>query len=170
MMVYRYGEDKTFNTDECSVSSGGTSTGTTAYARFRNLVEMGKYEEAYKIVERFPAMFKSENSPYNICDNALFVDFMKTKDKDGLYSSYNKGVVTEVSKLQGFVNNLFKAEYFEASGPIDGIFGPLTEIGVKRLQSVLNGGRQEESKLLVDGIVGPNTRSAINNFCLPDNF
>ena len=39
-------------------------------------------------------------------------------------------------------------------GPVDGIFGPLTEAGVRAFQ--------ERSAITVDGIVGPETWGAIN--------
>jgi YVTN family beta-propeller protein len=152
-------------------SSGSGSTGTTVYGRFRNFITMGKFEEAYKLIEQYPEMFTSENhSEYNFCDNALFTNFMQKKDVDGRYSAYYKDTVTEVSKLQSFVNKLFVYQYLQASGPIDGIFGPLTKIGVERLQNLLNVSMDLEEDLDIDGIVGPYTRSAVNDFCLPENF
>ena len=38
--------------------------------------------------------------------------------------------------------------------PLDGIFGKLTEAGVKKFQ--------QENGLVVDGLVGPQTRSKLN--------
>lgn len=157
-------------TSEETVRSGGIS-GTTVHGRFRNLLNMGKFQEAYSLIDQFPHMFISEKTnDYNFCDNALFVDFMKMKDVDGKYSAYNGGVVKEVSKLQTFINKLLISQYIQAAGPIDGIFGPLTKIGVERLQNLLNGSMKLQNDLVIDGIVGPYTRSAINNFCLPDYF
>ena len=152
-----------------SSSSNTNSTGTNVYARFKNLMLMGKFDEAYKIVEEFPNMFTTdEEGWYTFCDSAFFTNFMKQKDIDGKYSTYYDGTVTEVSKLQGFVNKLFIFEYLQASGPVDSIFGPLTKQGVVRLQNLLNRAMNLDEDLDVDGIVGPFTRSAINDFCLPN--
>ena len=77
---------------------------------------------------------------------------MKKGDRDGRYSVYNRGVVKQVKLLQKHMNRLgFR------SGPEDGIFGPITDGAVKRMQKFL-GTKQ-------DGIVGPITRSLINHSC-----
>jgi hypothetical protein len=84
--------------------------------------------------------------------NMWLHDNMKRGDRNGKYSSYNKGTVSEVKILQPHMNRLgFR------SGPEDGIFGPLTDGAVKRMQAFL-GTRQ-------DGIVGPITRSLLNYSC-----
>jgi len=67
--------------------------------------------------------------------------------------------------LQGHVNRILGSEYKEAAGPIDGIFGPLTKQGVERLQEALNTILKPNSPLVIDGIVGPFTRAAINDSC-----
>ena len=93
---------------------------------------------------------------------------MKKGDRDGKYSSYNKGKVTEVTLLQSHINRILKDEYTEKpAGPEDGIFGILTERGVKRLQTKLNKLLKGiiKKSLIVDGIVGPYTREAINHSC-----
>ncbi len=95
-------------------------------------------------------------------------NFMKYGDRDGKYSSYNKGIVHEVKLLQSHINRILRDEYgSEASGPEDGIFGPLTKRGVMRLQKRLNEILKGILKkpLVIDGIVGPFTREAIRLFC-----
>jgi hypothetical protein len=52
----------------------------------------------------------------------------------------------------------------QASGPIDGIFVSLTKRGVERSQIRLNQ-LLPDMPLVIDGIVGPLTRSLINNSC-----
>ncbi len=104
-----------------------------------------------------------------LCPQPLQIhNFMKLGDRDGQYSSYNKGIVTEVKLLQSHINRILKDEYDgEAAGPEDGIFGPLTKRGVERLQRKLNDllKRVIRKPLVIDGIVGPFTRSAINRSC-----
>ena len=100
------------------------------------------------------------------CPAHLIVnDFMKQGDRDGRYSTYNKEMVTEVKLLQSHINRILKAQYQQASGPEDGIFGSLTKQGVMRLQTALNAILKPVPPLVIDGIVGPFTRSAINNSC-----
>ena len=100
--------------------------------------------------------------------NLLIHNFMKRGDRDGTYSSYNKGKVTEVKLLQSHINRILNNEYTgKPAGPEDGIFGYLTERGVKRLQTKLNELLKGiiAKPLVVDGIVGPYTREAINHSC-----
>jgi peptidoglycan hydrolase-like protein with peptidoglycan-binding domain len=72
----------------------------------------------------------------------------------------------QVQLLQGHINRILEEYYDQAVGPIDGIFGPLTQQGVELLQEAL---AQEQGADLgtagIDGIVGPFTREAINNSC-----
>jgi hypothetical protein len=93
-------------------------------------------------------------------------DNMKNGDRNGQYGSYNQGTVTQVNILQMHMNRLLLDEYGnQASGPIDGIFGPLTKRGVERLQRRLNELLPSMEPLDIDGIVGPFTRTAINMSC-----
>lgn len=103
----------------------------------------------------------------NLCEPKLIIhDFMKEGDRDKKYSSYNKKTITEVNILQAHINRILRAEYEQAAGPVDGIFGPLTKQGVKRIQHVLDSiFNLDLGPTGVDGIVGPFTREAINHSC-----
>lgn len=90
---------------------------------------------------------------------------LKVTDRDGRYSSYQKGEVSEVALLQAHINRILESKYNEASGPVDGIFGPLTKRGVERLQTALNEVLKPAKPLVIDGVVGPYTREAVNNSC-----
>ncbi|MCD8527986.1 MAG: peptidoglycan-binding protein, partial [Candidatus Pacebacteria bacterium] len=112
----------------------------------------------------------STENPFggNLCPAHLIItNNMKQGDRDGRMSTYNRGIVTQIHILQGHMNRLLLDEYGQqASGPVDGIFGPLTKRGVERLQRRLN--QLLEGKitpLVIDGIVGPFTRAAINMSC-----
>lgn len=95
----------------------------------------------------------------------LITDNMKRGDRDGGYGDYNKGVVKQVALLQAHINRILVTTYKEAAGPVDGIYGPLTEQGVKRLQIALNNIVKPTPLLVIDGVVGPFTKIAINNSC-----
>lgn len=97
--------------------------------------------------------------------NLLVTNNMKQGDRDGQYSAYNGGTVTQVALLQTHINRILAAEYNQAAGPIDGIFGRLTKQGVERLQTALNTTLSLNPRLVLDGIVGPFTKAAINNSC-----
>ncbi|MCI5051067.1 MAG: fibronectin type III domain-containing protein [Candidatus Pacebacteria bacterium] len=87
------------------------------------------------------------------CSNqTLFTQNMQQGDRDGNYSAWQQGTINEIKKLQVYMN---LGEY--RSGPIDGIFGPITDSATKRMQ--------EAFKVRNDGQVGPITRSAINDTC-----
>lgn len=102
-----------------------------------------------------------------VCEvNFLITDNMKIGNRDGRVGYYNRGIVTQVSKLQTYTNKLLKNKYTQAAGPIDGIYGPLTKQGVERLQGEFNIMGKSALPLKIDGIVGPYTKAAINNFCL----
>ncbi|MFA6325021.1 MAG: immunoglobulin-like domain-containing protein [Candidatus Paceibacterota bacterium] len=102
----------------------------------------------------------------NECSNKLIItDNLKQGDRNGKYSNYNKSIVNQVDILQNHINRILSGSYKEAAGPVDGIFGPLTKIGVERLQTYLNIILKPSPLLVVDGIVGPNTKFAINNSC-----
>jgi peptidoglycan hydrolase-like protein with peptidoglycan-binding domain len=111
----------------------------------------------------------TESNPFGgtQCSTELIIsDNMKKGDRNSKYSSYNKGIVTQVNILQGHMNRLLLDEYGnQASGPVDGIFGPLTKRGVERLQNRLNQLFPAMIPLSLDGIVGPFTKAAINNSC-----
>jgi len=98
-------------------------------------------------------------------ENLIIHDFMKQGDRNGNYSAYNKNTIKEVNILQAHINRILAAQYTQASGPVDGIFGKLTKQGVERLQTVLNEILKPIPILRIDGVVGPFTRSAINNSC-----
>ena len=92
-------------------------------------------------------------------------DNLKVGARNGVYSTYNKGTVTQVKILQAHINRILASSYNQAAGPVDGIFGPLTKQGVQRLQTALNTYLKPTPLLVIDGIVGPYTKSAINNSC-----
>lgn len=95
----------------------------------------------------------------------IVTDNMKKGDIDGVYSIYNKGIIKQINILQAHINRILSASYKEAAGPVDGILGSLTEQGVKRLQTALNTFLKPVPLLVIDGIVGPFTKDAINNSC-----
>ena len=101
-----------------------------------------------------------------LCPEELrLIQNLRVSDRDGRFSTYQKGEVTEVALLQSHINRILKSHYNEASGPVDGIFGKLTKRGVERLQIALNEVLNPAKPLVIDGVVGPYTRSAINNSC-----
>jgi peptidoglycan hydrolase-like protein with peptidoglycan-binding domain len=101
-----------------------------------------------------------------ICPESLTItQKMKVSDRDGRTSIYSNEKVTEVALLQKHINRILAERYNQAAGPEDGIFGKLTKQGVERLQTALNDTLDMEKPLVVDGIVGPFTRHAINNSC-----
>ena len=92
-------------------------------------------------------------------------DNLRQGDQNGKYSVYNKGIVKQVAILQTHINRILAVSYKQAAGPVDGIYGPLTKQGVKRLQIALNSILKPNPLLVIDGIVGPFTRGVINNSC-----
>ena len=79
---------------------------------------------------------------------------MKQGDRDGSYSSWEKGVVHEVALLQKILMKLgYKISI------IDGIFGPQTHSAVLQLQ-------HDANMKFTDGLVGEETRSYINAKCI----
>ena len=90
---------------------------------------------------------------------------MKNGDTNGQYSSYNKARVTEVSILQAHINRILADEYTQAAGPVDKWFRSQTKHGVERLQTKLNQLLPKMTNLVIDGIVGPYTKAAINQSC-----
>lgn len=118
-----------------------------------------------------PAGVSSNNSAEDIlgsgiCSTELIIkDLMKQGDRNGKYGAYNKKTVKDVNLLQVHINRILAAQYNQAAGPTDGIFGKLTKRGVERLQTALNSFLKPAPKLKIDGVVGPFTRDAINNSC-----
>jgi len=95
----------------------------------------------------------------------LITNNMKIDDRNGKYSAYNKGIVTQVKILQTQINRILAASYKQAAGPMDGFFGLLTKQGVERLQVALNNILKPTPLLVIDGIVGDFTKASINNSC-----
>ena len=101
-----------------------------------------------------------------VCSNELIItENLRKGTRNGQYDSYQGGIVNQVDILQEHINRILAAQYQQAAGPIDGIFGPLTKQGVERLQTALNEVLKPEPLLVIDGIVGPFTKAAINNSC-----
>lgn len=101
-----------------------------------------------------------------LCPSELIIaDNLRNGVRNGVYDSYNKGNISQVDILQSHINRILAVKYDEAAGPVDGIFGPLTKQGVQRLQNALNELITPAPNLVLDGIVGPFTKSAINNSC-----
>ena len=94
-------------------------------------------------------------------------EFLRNGTRNGEFDTYHNGIVTQVDTLQAHINRILAAQYNQAAGPVDGIFGPLTKQGVERLQVALNDIIIPSPNLVIDGIVGPFTMAAINNSCLP---
>ncbi len=91
---------------------------------------------------------------------------LKSGARDGQYLAYNNGVVTQVAVLQKQINRILAASYNQAAGPVDGKFGPLTKLGVQRLQAALMTILHADlGPAGTDGVVGAYTRAAINNSC-----
>lgn len=104
------------------------------------------------------------NSPVigggDVCPtNMIITQTLRQGHRDG------QGGITQVSLLQGHINRILAAQYNQAAGNIDGIFGPMTKQGVQRLQTALNEIIKPTPLLVIDGIVGQFTRNAINNSC-----
>jgi hypothetical protein len=97
--------------------------------------------------------------------NQLITDNMKNGDTNGVYSSYNKGKVTQISILQAHINRILGDEYTQAAGPVDDYFRTKTKLGVERLQQRLNQLLPNMKPLVIDGIVGAYTKAAINKSC-----
>jgi len=161
--------------DDAPVSSGSRSSSSTPESRAKAQQAFSDYyaeEEQQETTTPTP----SSNSPQNILNSGqcsadqIISDNMKQGDVDGTYSTYNNGNATEVHLLQAHINRILAQEYNQAAGPVDGFFGPLTHLGVERLQTALNDILQPNPILDIDGIVGPFTRSAVNGSCGGDGL
>lgn len=112
---------------------------------------------------------ETESNPFKgqqCAKDKILFDNMKSGDQDGSFGSYNNAIVSDVALLQEHINRLLLDQYPDsAAGPVDGIFGPLTKLGVERLQQRLNQLNYGKTPLVIDGVVGPNTREAINISC-----
>jgi uncharacterized delta-60 repeat protein len=151
-------------------SSGGSSSSSTTYvckdpnatnySSFgRHKASLCRYGTTTPVTTDNP--FGGEQCPSNL----LITDNMKNGDTNGVYSSYNQGKVTQVSILQAHINRLLKDEYTQAAGPVDDYFRSLTKQGVERIQKKLNQLLPTMKPLVIDGIVGPFTKKAINMSC-----
>ncbi|MCA9352783.1 VCBS repeat-containing protein, partial [Patescibacteria group bacterium] len=89
--------------------------------------------------------------PFTQCE--LFTQNLHIPARDGVYNNYTQAVVTEVAKIQHYLNQ----SGFE-SGVEDGIIGPITDHAIRQLQTAFG--------IVADGYVGPITRSVINQYCL----
>ena len=89
---------------------------------------------------------------YQCSASQILTQNMKAGDRNGQYSSWENATINEVKILQAHMNRLGFA-----SGPEDGILGPITDGAIKRMQAYLG--------TFQDGYVGPITRSLINNSC-----
>lgn len=111
----------------------------------------------------------TESNPFGgqqCSSDMIITQFMKNGDTDGKYGSYEGAIINDIDILQAHINRLLLGDYgYEAAGPIDGIFRSLTERGVERIQMKLNQLVPSMTPLVIDGIVGPFTRAAINNSC-----
>lgn len=156
--------DHTFTTGSCPSSA---STSTSASSRVRNLINMGKIEEAQKLVKEFPSLAYQSNITVSTVPEKVV-----TKSLDPIVSSVSEPIPSlnsnqeinrkiplsiqknlkpgtispEVKKVQEF----FKIE------PVTGKFGILTYNAVVDFQ--------RKNNLAQDGIVGPKTMGAINKF------
>ncbi len=96
----------------------------------------------------------------------IITDNMKFGDTDGHYSSYNKGIIKQIALLQVHINRIFKDTNIQVAGPVDDYFRIKTKVGVMFLQIKLNELLEGQiTPLVVDGIVGPFTKKAINHSC-----
>ena len=138
------GSDDTFTTSACPTSS--SSSGSSAGSRARNLISMGKVDQAQAILNKFPnAVTELANTP------KVTPTTPSTKvNTTSITSRLSRGTTntTEVSTLQQFLSNL------GYTLKVDGKFGPMTEQVVKIFQASHN--------LVPDGIVGVKTRGVMN--------
>jgi hypothetical protein len=91
---------------------------------------------------------------------------LKRGARDGRLHSFAGNNALEVALLQEYINTILADAYDSPAGPVDGIFGPLTQKGVERMQQALINRYGKNLGIYgVDGVVGPFTRNAINGWC-----
>jgi hypothetical protein len=100
----------------------------------------------------------SLGKPGQCSTDLIITQDMRAGARNGRINNYSKATIAkkeimrEVKILQTHMNRLgFN------SGPVDGILGPITDGAIKRMQKFLG--------TYQDGLVGPVTRSLINNSC-----
>ncbi len=124
-------------------------------------------KSSYRVIGYMPSMVNTKtpkpvistpvvpvlDNDQNACPaNQILTQNLKAPSRNGFYSNYTKGIVTEVKILQAHLNRLgFN------SGKEDGILGPISTGAIKRMQTFL--------KTKPDGYVGPITRGLLNNSC-----
>lgn len=92
------------------------------------------------------------------CESSqLLTQNMRRGDRNGIFSVWQGGIIAEVKILQAHMNRLGFT-----SGVEDGILGIVTDGAIKRMQKFLG--------TFQDGMVGPITRSLINNSCNNDEI
>lgn len=106
-------------------------------------------------------IFKEELCPSNL----QITDYLKFGDRNGVYSSYNKRVISEISLLQTHINRILTEDNYVIK-PLGNSFHYQTKLGVEKTQKKLNHiFKGKISPLIIDGIVGPKTKAAINMSC-----
>ena len=161
----QYTQNPTTESNNGNSTSNGISytckdTKATNYSAFgRHKPSLCKYGSTTTPTESNP--FGGTQCP----SNQLITDNMKNGDTNDVYSSYNKGKVTQISILQAHINRLLQDKYTQAAGPVDNYFRSKTKQGVERIQRKLNQLLPNMKPLVIDGIVGPFTKEAINMSC-----
>ncbi len=142
--------------------SGKSSKKVCKDSKAINFNNVGQHDQSlckYKEVEEKTETKTENNSKLGegakCSASQILTQNMKAGDRNGKYSSWERGTINEVKLLQAHMNRLgFN------SGAVDGILGPMTDGAIKRMQKALG-----FSEKLIDGYVGPLTRERINNSC-----
>jgi hypothetical protein len=77
---------------------------------------------------------------------------------------YKNQKISQIALLQSHINNVLN-QYTRPAGIPDGIFGKQTRAGVTLLQEFLNDVIYPNPQLIIDGVVGQETRKAMNAIC-----
>jgi len=135
-----------------------------------NYNRFGKHDES--LCEYAATQIADENSYEDIIEGSECSEDTQVKNnlrngaRDGQFDTFSDEIVSDVALLQDHINRLLVEKYGDqAAGPVDGIFGPMTKLGVQRLQQVLNETLFNQAPLVIDGIVGKHTKNAINMSC-----